>query len=127
VSSTGHPTPDRGSAPADRNVPPDGTVPADHAHPADHALPADRSTPARRPTPPPLEANDQLVTGGITVGWVIALIVLLVVRTQIPPSDRWWIWTCVGGVGFGVFGLLYVPRLKRSRARAAERREQAPH
>ena len=76
----------------------------------------------RRPSPEPLEANDQVVAAVITGGWVIALIVLLAVRTDIPVSDRWWIWTCVTGVGLGLFGLLYVPVLKRSRARAAQRR-----
>jgi len=79
----------------------------------------------RRPSPEPLEANDQLVTLVITAGWVIALIILLAVRTDIPASDRWWIWTCVTGLGLGLFGLLYVPVLKRSRARAAERRARA--
>jgi len=79
----------------------------------------------RRPSPEPLEANDQVVAAVITGGWVIALIVLLAVRTHIPPSDRWWIWTCVTGVGLGLFGLLYVPVLKRSRARAAQRRPRA--
>ena len=78
----------------------------------------------RRPSPDPLEANDRLVTGVITGGWVIALIVLIALRTQLPASDRWWIWTCVTGLGLGAFGLLYVPILKRSRARAAERRAQ---
>ena len=85
----------------------------------------------RRPSPEPLEANDQLVTLVITAGWVIALIILLAVRAEIPASDRWWIWTCVTGLGLGLFGLLYVPVLKRSRARAAERRARsdssAPH
>jgi H+/Cl- antiporter ClcA len=76
----------------------------------------------RRPSPEPLEANDQVVAAVITGGWVIALIVLLAVRTDIPVSDRWWIWTCVTGVGLGLFGLLYVPVLKRSRARAAQGR-----
>jgi hypothetical protein len=79
----------------------------------------------RRPSPEPLEANDQLVTAVITGGWVIALIIMVAVRADIPASDRWWIWTCVTGVGLGIFGLLYVPRLKRSRARAAERRARA--
>jgi H+/Cl- antiporter ClcA len=79
----------------------------------------------RRPSPEPLEANDQVVAAVITGGWVIALIVLLAVRTEIPVSDRWWIWTCVTGVGLGLFGLLYVPVLKRSRARAAQRRARA--
>ena len=85
----------------------------------------DRVSSTRRPSPEPLEANDQLVTVVITAGWAIALIVVLAVRTEIPAPDRWWIWTCVTGVGLGIFGLLYVPRLKRSRARAAERRAQA--
>ena len=79
----------------------------------------------RRPSPEPLEANDQVVAAVITGGWVIALIVLLAVRTDIPASDRWWIWTCVTGVGLGLFGLLYVPFLKRSRGRAAQRRARA--
>ena len=76
---------------------------------------------ARRPAPEPLEANDQMVTAVITAGWAVALIVLLAIRTDIPAPDRWWIWTCVAGLGIGVFGLLYVPRLKRSRERAPRR------
>jgi hypothetical protein len=79
---------------------------------------------ARRPTPEPLEANDQMVTAVITAGWAVALVVLLVVRSDIPAHDRWWIWTCVTGLGLGIFGLLYVPRLKRSRDRAARRRAE---
>jgi hypothetical protein len=76
----------------------------------------------RRPSPPPLEANDQLVTGVIAAGWAVALIILLSIRESIPGADRWWIWTCVTGLGVGVFGFCYVPVLKRSRARAAQRR-----
>ena len=75
-----------------------------------------------RPAPPPLEANDQLVTAVITAGWTIALIVVTIMRGSIPGADRWWIWTCVTGLGVGVFGLCYVPVLKRSRIRAAQRR-----
>ena len=79
----------------------------------------------RLPAPPPLEANDWLVTAVGTAGWAVALVVLLVLRSQIPPSERWWIWTCVAGVVMGLFALWYVPRLKRARARSAARREQA--
>jgi hypothetical protein len=75
--------------------------------------------------PPPLEANDQLVAAVITAGWAVALVVLLVLREQIPPGERWWIWTCVAGVVMGLFALWYVPRLKRARARSAARRAQA--
>ena len=79
----------------------------------------------RRPAPPPLEANAPLVTWVGIAGWTIALIVLLAVREHIPPADRWWIWTCVTGIGLGVFALLYIPYLMRSRERAAQRRAQA--
>ena len=85
--------------------------------------PSPRPTPPRRPSaPPPLEANDQLVTAVGTAGWALALIVLLIVRGSLPADARWWIWTCAAGLGMGLFGLWYVPRLKRARARAAERR-----
>jgi hypothetical protein len=70
--------------------------------------------------PPPLEGNDQLVTRIITAGWAVALIVLLVIRGSLRADVRWWIWTCAAGLGLGLFGLWYLPRLKRSRARAAE-------
>jgi Protein of unknown function (DUF2530) len=77
---------------------------------------------SRPAPPPPLEANDQLVTGIVTAGWAVALIVLLIVRGSLPGDARWWIWTCVAGLVMGLFGLWYVPRLKRGRARAAARR-----
>ena len=79
----------------------------------------------RRPAPPPLEANDQLVTAVITAAWAVALVVLLAVRSELPPDSRWWIWTCAFGTAAGLFGLWYVPRLQRSRARVAKRRAQA--
>ena len=60
-----------------------------------------------------------------TAAWAVALVVLLILREQIPADDQWWIWTCVAGLVMGLFALWYVPRFKRSRARAAERRKQA--
>jgi len=75
------------------------------------------------PIPPPLEGNDELITAVITGGWVIALIVLLLVRSHLPPDNRWWTWVPVAGSGIGVFGLAYVPLLKQSRRRAAARRD----
>jgi hypothetical protein len=79
--------------------------------------PAERKSP-----PPPLEANDQLVLGVVSAGWAVALVVLLLVRGSLPADSRWWIWTCAAGVAMGLFGLAYVPRLKRKRAAAAARR-----
>ncbi len=78
---------------------------------------------ARPLPPPPLEADDQLVIRVLTAGWAVALVVLLVVRGSLPADQRWWIWTCVCGVAFGLFALWYVPRLKRGRARAATDRD----
>jgi len=78
---------------------------------------------APRPSPPPpLEANDQVVIWVGTAGWVVALVVLLVIRDSLPAGQRWWIWTCACGLVMGLFALWYVPRLKRTRARAADRR-----
>ena len=79
---------------------------------------------SRRPAPPPLEANDRRVTVVGTVAWAVALAVLLVLRGQIPASDRWWIWTCAAGVAMGLFALWYVPYFKRARARKAQRRAE---
>jgi hypothetical protein len=74
------------------------------------------------PPPPPLEANDQVVIWAGTAGWAVALVVLLIIRDSLPVDQRWWIWTCVCGVAFGIFASWYVPALKRGRARAAARR-----
>lgn len=81
---------------------------------------------APRPSPPPpLEANDQMVIWVGTAGWTVALVVLLVIRDSLPPGQRWWIWTCVCGIAFGIFASWYVPRLKRGRARAAAQRAES--
>ena len=83
-----------------------------------------RERAARPDPPPPLEADDQLVIRVITAGWAVALVVLLVIRDSLPADQRWWIWTCVCGIAFGIFASWYVPRLKRGRARAAARRAE---
>lgn len=79
----------------------------------------------RRDTPPPLEGNDNVIIVTCTSAWAVALVVLAVLYGHIPPPNRWWVWTCAAGVGLGVFALVYVPWLKRSRARTAQRREAA--
>src|SRR6266446_10382512 len=78
-----------------------------------------------RPAPPPMETNERLVTALVTAGWAIALITLLLLRDQLPAGERWWIWTCATGFAMGLFGLWYVPRLKRLRARTARRQAAA--
>lgn len=59
------------------------------------------------------------MTAAITLGWALTLAVLLSVRSDLPGDARWWVWTCVTGVVMGLFGLWYVPFLKRKRARSA--------
>lgn len=79
--------------------------------------------PGRMPPPPPREADDRVVTGTITAGWAVALVVVgaLAASGVLPAGERWWAWTCVAGLAMGLFGLWYVPLLKRGRARAAAR------
>lgn len=79
----------------------------------------------QRPAPPPLEGNDLLVTSVLTAAWAVTLVVLLVLRDQLPADDRWWIWVAAFGCFMGLFGLVFVPHLKRSRERAARRRSVA--
>ena len=62
------------------------------------------------------------MTAAITLGWVIALVVLLSVRGSLPADVRWWVWTSVIGAAMGLFGLWYVPFLKRKRERVAAER-----
>ena len=68
----------------------------------------------RRPTPPPLETNDVRVAVTGVVAWAVALVVLVLVG--LPEADRWWLWVCVTGIAIGLFGVVYIPRLHRSRA-----------
>jgi Protein of unknown function (DUF2530) len=83
------------------------------------------STRLQRPAPPPLEGNDLVITTVLTAAWAVTLVVLLVLRDQLPAPDRWWIWVAAFGTFMGLFGLVFVPHLKRSRERAARRRTQA--
>jgi membrane associated rhomboid family serine protease len=78
-----------------------------------------------RPAPPPLEGDDRVITGVITAGFAVALVVLLIVRNSLSAADRWWVWVAAFGTFMGLFGLVYVPHLKRSRERAAGRRRAA--
>src|SRR5215470_11476135 len=84
-------------------------------------------SPARRAgqvePPPPREADDRLVTTVLTAAWAVALIVLVIARDALPAGSRWWVWTCATGFAMGLFGLWYVPVLKRGRARAAAARQ----
>lgn len=76
-----------------------------------------------REAPPPLEGNDFVITAAVTFAWAIALVVVVLLRNDINEPNHWWILTCATGFVMGLFGLAYVPHLKRARARAAARRK----
>src|SRR5690606_3924020 len=82
-----------------------------------------RMTRPRRPDPPPMKTNDVRIAAAGTAAWAVALVVLLIVG--LPSDDRWWLWVCVAGIGIGLFGIWYIPRLQAARARQeAARRER---
>ena len=104
----------------------DAHSPADPGAADQHVFPV---SPGRLPPPPPREANDLVVTGTITAGWAIALVTVgaLSAAGVLSSGERWWVWTCAAGLCMGLFGLWYVPMLKRGRERAlAARRAAAP-
>ncbi|MET8145178.1 DUF2530 domain-containing protein [Sphaerisporangium sp. NPDC005288] len=70
----------------------------------------------RPPDPTPLETKDAVTIIAGTGLWVVALVVLLILRPS--PDHQWWIWTCVAGVGLGIFGYWFVRRRDRRAARA---------
>jgi hypothetical protein len=70
--------------------------------------------PARRETEP-LETDERIPIAIGTGCFVVALIVLLILRNHLPEAHRWWVWTCVAGIGGGAFGLWYSPYVKRKR------------
>jgi hypothetical protein len=73
----------------------------------------------RRPEPAPLQTNDVLGIAMGTVAWAVALVALLLYG--LPARDQWWLWVCVAGMGLGLFGVWYTPRIHRSRAAQAAR------
>ena len=118
MSGASHPEPQSG--PATSGPGPEATDPGAAATATRKAV--ERKAVEHRVSPPPLEANDRLVAAVFSAGWAVALIVLLAVRTDIQPRERWWIWVAAAGLAMGLFAFWYVPRLQRSRARTAERR-----
>ncbi|WP_068927708.1 DUF2530 domain-containing protein [Planobispora rosea] len=69
----------------------------------------------------PLKTNDTAtILAGMAL-WAVALVVLLILQPD--PEDRWWIWTCLSGIGLGVFGLWYVRRRDRRGSPPSAREE----
>jgi hypothetical protein len=124
--------------------PPDGVSPARHARSHAKATPdasaSDEPGPAsgRRRRPKPAEPGDRgpAASGGpqpvdvdgvaiVTVGtilWAVAFCALLPFRSRLADHNLdWWLWTCLAGVGMGLWGINYCRR-RRSRLRARDER-----
>lgn len=90
-----------------------------------------------RPDAPPNPAADAgkpLDVDGVrsvavgTVLWVVALVVLLLVRDRLEDNGTtWWIWTCVAGAGLGLLGLAYTRRRRDAIARVRQYKQEHPH
>lgn len=76
----------------------------------------------RKPDPEVLEGDYRIPAAVGSLGWAVALVVLLVFNDALAPDDRWWIWVCVVGMLLGLIALVYIPFLHRRRAAAEERR-----
>ena len=51
-----------------------------------------------------------------TALWMIAFIALLPFDGRLEESgNEWWLWTCLAGVGLGLFGLEYCRRRRKAR------------
>lgn len=61
-----------------------------------------------------MHSNEALPVLIGTALWVIALVLLLVLRPVLSFDQQWWVWTCVTGIAGGFFGLWYVWRRKRA-------------
>ena len=64
-----------------------------------------------RPDPAPLETDDVKLVAVGTALWVLALVVLLVLKVtdaaHVPP---WWLGMCGYGIALGLFGVRYCKR-----------------
>lgn len=70
-----------------------------------------------------LEALDVDGVAAVTVGtglWVVATVVMLVMRPQLVADDRgWWLWVGLAGTGLGLLGIWYCRRRRDTLARVA--------
>ncbi len=65
---------------------------------------------------PPLDVDGvRTVEVGLAL-WVVAFVALLPFYGRLQDTGRtWWLWTCLAGVGLGLFGLEYCRRRRRAR------------
>jgi len=83
-------------------------------------MPSDRPPePKQRPALAPLETDDRPVMWVGMAIWAVAFVVLVVFfRDDLRRHHaEWWLWTCGIGVLFGLYGLRFISRRQKPRAR----------
>lgn len=78
--------------------------------------------PPARPEPEPMQTDDVRVVLVGTAAWVLALLVLAVLRlADVGDVRGWWLGMCAYGIALGVVGVLVCRRRQQAIARDAER------
>ena len=63
----------------------------------------------------PLDVDGTRTVAVGTVLWLIAFVLLLPFYDRLEETHRlWWLWTCLAGFGWGMVGLEYCRRRRRS-------------
>jgi len=72
---------------------------------------------AKRPDPAPLETNDVAIVAALTGLWLVALVVLLVLKATGSDIHTWWLVMCAEGAGLGLIGVRFCRRRHAAIAR----------
>ncbi|WP_181397329.1 DUF2530 domain-containing protein [Cryobacterium arcticum] len=68
----------------------------------------------RRPDPLPARANARKAVAAGSVGWLVALVLLIVFRAELHAAGLgWWLWCAAIGLGLGLAGLIFVQLRRR--------------
>jgi hypothetical protein len=73
--------------------------------------------PPRRPDPAPLETNDVAIVASGSVLWMVALVVLLVLKATGTGVHDWWLVMCAEGAVLGLIGVRLCQRRRNAIAR----------
>ena len=82
--------------------------------------------PTQRPELQPYDVDERpVILVGIAL-WALALLVLFVFfRDDLRRHDTdWWLWSCVVGIGLGLYGLRFVSRRRRAIERDRASRQE---
>ena len=73
---------------------------------------------AQRPDPPPLETDDVTLVAAGTGLWLVALVVLLVLKAAGNHVRGWWLVMCAEGALLGLVGVRYCWRRRAALSRS---------